>query len=204
MSATDQKIAWARRAINEMHKAQSAAARDDFQYHFGTFLALIGALRQFITVKPHKQWVYDMDPKDLNYCSCIDLRNVDVHVDNVAGAPRSEYNVEINETLRTSDSVVAAVKRVGETDWTIGQPSAPPPPTGPAPGTTTSTTARFFVNPSTLPPGFAVVQGAPRATKTAEQDLLNKTPAVGVAAKALDFYENTVLPGATAQGIPIP
>ncbi|MGP6191615.1 MAG: hypothetical protein ACLPSH_16430, partial [Vulcanimicrobiaceae bacterium] len=91
MSATQQKIAWARRAIAELNKAQSNASRDDFQYHFGAFLALIGALRQFITVDPHKQWVYSMDAADLNYCSCIDLRNVDVHIDNAVGTPRSEF-----------------------------------------------------------------------------------------------------------------
>jgi hypothetical protein len=188
-----------------MRKAQASASREDFQYHFGAFLALIGGLRQFITVKPHKQWVYDMDPKDVSYCACIDLRNVDVHVDNAAGTPRSEYDVQISTTLRTSDSAVASVKRVGETEWTVGQPSAPtPPPVEQGPPDTTSTTARFFVNPSTLPSGFAVVQGAPRSTKTAETDLLSKKPAVDVAEKALNFYEHSVLPGAKAQGIPIP
>jgi hypothetical protein len=80
MKATTQKIGWARRAIDEMRAAEARASKDDFQYHFGAFLALIGALRQFMTVDPHKSWVYQMDERDLHYCSCIDLRNVDVHV----------------------------------------------------------------------------------------------------------------------------
>jgi hypothetical protein len=46
MSATSQKISWARRAISALEKAEANASREDFQYHFGAFLALIGALRQ--------------------------------------------------------------------------------------------------------------------------------------------------------------
>ncbi len=82
MSATDQKIGWANRAIDGMHQAQASGLRDDFLYHFGMFLALIGALRHFISVDPHKQWVRSLDQQDLSYCSCLDLRNTEFTVTN--------------------------------------------------------------------------------------------------------------------------
>lgn len=207
MSATDQKIAWARRAIDEMRTAQADASRDDFQYHFGAFLALIGALRQFITVDPHKKWIYAMDERDMYYCACIDLRNVDVHVENAVGTPRSEYAVNLHTTLPPiSDSSSIMVKRVGETEWTAGDPvSTPPTPPPPPQAETTSTTARFFVNPSHLT-SFTVQKHTklPRSTKAREEAILHNTVAVEVAEKALAFFEHTVLPGAKAQGIPIP
>jgi hypothetical protein len=43
MSAAQQKIDWVRRAIREMRDAESRASREDFQYHFGAFLAPIGS-----------------------------------------------------------------------------------------------------------------------------------------------------------------
>jgi len=81
MSAIHQKLAWARRAIVEMRKAEATASREDFQYNFGAFLGLIGAMRHFISVDPHKQWIQSLDQQDICYCSCIDLRNVDIQVD---------------------------------------------------------------------------------------------------------------------------
>jgi hypothetical protein len=190
-----------------MRTAQASASREDFQYHFGAFLALIGGLRQFITVKPHTAWVYAQDEQDLNYCACIDLRNVDVHVDNAVGTPRSEYAMSLHTTLNpVSDFAAVKVRKVGEHEWT-DRTGPPPPPPAPMTHdqTTSSATARFFVNPDLLPPDFAVLFNthAARGTKAAEEALLRTTPAVEVAEKALDFYEHTVLPGARAQGIPI-
>jgi hypothetical protein len=206
LKATAQKIGWARRAIEEMRAAEARASKDDFQYHFGAFLALIGGLRQFITVKPHKKWVYNMDERDLNYCTCIDLRNIDIHVDNAIGTPRSEYNAELTDTLGfVGEHVVVKVTKAAESE-----PSQVSETVSDAPkvqGQSKATvTARFFVRPDDLEPHFAVLKhtGLPRKTKSAEKVLLTKTPAVDVAEEALDFYENTVLPGARTLGILVP
>jgi len=207
MKATKQKIDWALRAINEMRASQQNAARDDFQYHFGAFLALPGALRQFITVDPHKKWVYSMDEKDPHYCACVDLRNVDVHVANVVQSPRSAFDVQIRETIGPVTDFAIAITKTGST------PSAPvsnqpPPPRPPKASDSegTSVTANFFVNPDTLPPEFAVLQhsGQARSIKAQEESLLRGTPAVDVAQKALDLFVSTVLPQAQRNGVPIP
>jgi hypothetical protein len=94
MVATTQKIRWADRAIDEMREAQSAGLRDEFHYHFGMFLALIGALRHFISVDPHKQWVHSLDQQNVYYCSCLDLRNIDVHITN---AGNGKFSVVVDD-----------------------------------------------------------------------------------------------------------
>ncbi len=151
MSATNQKLRWAQHAVDAMRDAEVAGSREDFQYHFGMFLALIGALRHFISVDPHRAWIRELDEQNLYYCSCLDLRNLDVQI-------------------------VAA--RAG----------------------------RFSVGAEHLPATFAhhAFTREARATKSQEVELLRTTPAVEIAANALEFLRTAVLPGAQERGVPIP
>ena len=148
-----------------------------------------------------------MDEQDISYCACVDLRNVDVHVDNAVGSARAEFKAQIHDVMPFGDSLGVALKRAQRPDepgpGPQNIPAAPPNSSG-------SVTARFFVRPETLPPEFAVPhkkdpkKRAARQTKAAEEMLLKTTPAVNVAQKALDFFEHTVLPGATNRGIVVP
>ena len=178
MLATTQKIGWARRAIAEIKIAQAKGSRDDFQYHFGAFLAFLGALRQFVALdRPHRQWVWSMDYRDMSYCTCVDLRNVEYHIDNTVGTPHSVYDVKITE----------------------------PVPGSPDPTSLATTTGIFYVNPNLLPPDFAIIANVGvRPTKNAELALLATKAAVEVAEEATDYFEYVLLPAATSRGILLP
>ncbi len=209
MSATDQKIGWAKRAVDEMRAAQRNASRDDFQYHFGAFLGFLGALRQFITVPPHEKAVYNMDVGDLSYCVCIDLRNEDVYVHNVAGSPRSVINARFEEHMSTQAAMSAVVKRSGRDDQEIppedaGAVSKGVAEKGPSPQDTTSVTGVFYIDPTALRSGFAVVRGEERPEKPSEKALLQGTAAVDIAETALAHFQSVVLPKAIQIGILIP
>ncbi|HEV3092148.1 MAG TPA: hypothetical protein VGX91_11985 [Candidatus Cybelea sp.] len=207
MTAVRQKLAFARHAIDEMRTAQLRASRDDFDYHFGAYLALLGALRQFILVKPHKQWVYSMDERDLSYCCCIDLRNVDVHTTNV-GPARAAYQLQLVDAIvGFTASLTAKVMHKGKPPGPERDLSAPKASTElQNRGRQTSPTVTFFVNVAALPPDFAVLyhSGKARDTKRDEESHLRAVSAIDVALGAIDFFEVTVLPQAQRLGIPIP
>lgn len=209
MKAAQQKIAFANRAIEQMRSAQEGPSRKDFDYHFVAFLALLGALRQFITVDPHKQWVYSTDESDLSYCSCIDLRNVDVHTTSVAPA-RAHYEMQLADAIvHPQDRLTVQVMCAGqppEPERELVEKRATVEPQNPSGSAASSVTATFFVNVDALPPNFATLphNAMARPTKAEEEALLREKSAIDVASDALRFFESAVLPQAQQRGLPIP
>ena len=107
------------------------------------------------------------------YCACIDLRNVDVHTENVVG----------NSPIRGFATI--------EID-----------PEGVKPSRLVSSHTHYYLT-AFLPQEFAVWRRGKtvitRSTKAAEVKLINETTAVELAQKALDYFVAVVWPESEKQ-----
>jgi hypothetical protein len=209
MVATNQKLKWAHRAVDEMRDAEQRLSVDDFQYHFGAFLALLGALRRFVLedAGPAVPDVHAMDEENEHYCCCIDLRNVDLHIRNAAGNVRSHFAVDVQEAISFSTESVAL--KIESTDGSVSNFVTQPTTTnqtGAQQSQPATVTATYYVDPSSFISkfGFRHGSGQPRTIRSRELQLMIDTSALVLAEKALGYFDNTVLTEAKALGVTPP
>jgi hypothetical protein len=173
-----------RRQSSAQVAVDKANATRDATYHLCAFLALLGSLEQFLLKDanyndPDNQFIYNFRRLDAHYAAGIGLRIVDVHTELIS--PSGLIRITVTEYLHFG--------------------SSPRPPAAPDPlpsiyyRITEPQIKGFMRRLDTKTNTW--IDWPMRAGVIA---LLPTTSAVELCTKALNFYENTVLPKAAARG----
>ncbi len=188
------KLSFARRAFNECLAAQEFQDRDNFEYHFGTFLVHARAAAEYLCkdAADHDDvaWWYN-EQADPDISTVVYIRNQDVHEGTLSLNRGYQIHASnaitfgtwfpaVSPRIRVRRACLAAIRRARRILPWCAAPAAVP---------------MFTISPSALPPDFMTRNRWEEAAKpTVTQHLVGR-PLIEIAREFLDK-----LPGIIDQG----